>query len=718
LTTPIIGTATSRVDGRVKVRGEAKYSAEYQREGLLHGYVVLSDIPSGRIIGVDTSQAEEIAGVVKILTHENAPRLVGDPEEWQDQVAPSGQPFRPLQGDEILYGQQPIALVVGETFEVVRYASRLLRFEYRRAKHQCDFEGARGTDSYEAPEGKSGFTPRQDSGNESARAFDSSPFKISQTYLTPSQHHNPMEPHVTIAEWNKGELTVWSKTQGVSNSRSFLARIFEIKEESVQVKSPYVGGAFGSGLRPQYQVVLAAMAAKELKRPVKVVLTRSQMFSFGHRPKIQQEVKLSADTDGNLTSLSHRAWSETSTFEHFTPSVVNWGGSLYACPNRSLEHRLVPLNVYTPLDMRAPGGATGMHALECAMDELAYELKMDPLDLRLQNYAEVEPSTGRPYSSKELRECYRQAASKFGWSNRKMEPRSHRRGDYLVGLGMAGGIWEVGYQGAKVRVTLSVRDGLRIATGSSDIGPGTYTIVAQIAADTLGYFLPEDVKVELGDTSLPRAPLQGGSMTAASVGTAVRLACGQLKKKLKKLAQQEGVCADLPPREILRRSGTADISHVGTNEGKDDEVEHAMYAHSTSFVEVEVHKRLGNIKVSRMVLAIAAGKIINPTTATSQALGCAVWGVGMGLREESFLDGEVGKFINHNLAEYHVPVNADIPDTKVIFVEEDDPHVNPMGVKGIGEVGLVGVSAAIANAIFHATGKRVRKLPVLLDDVL
>ena len=716
--TQTIGKPTARIDGRKKVTGKARYSAEYPRDGLLHGYAVLSQIPAGRITAVDTSEAEKVSGVVKVFTHQNAPKLVADPEKWQDQVAPPGEPFRPLQSDRIVYGQQPIALVVGETFEVVRYASRLLKFEYQTSEHQCDFESAKDSDSYAVPEGKLGFDAPPDTRGEPAEAFASAPFKVARTYITPSQHHNPMEPHASIAEWSDGKLTVWSKTQGVSNSRSYLAQIFEIEEENVQVKSPYVGGAFGSGLRPQYQVVLAALAAKELKRPVKVVLTRSQMFSFGHRPKIHQELKLSADKDGNLSSLSHRAWSETSTFEHFAPTIVNWGGSLYKSPNAEFQHHLVPLNVYTPMDMRAPGGVTGVHALECAMDELAYELQMDPLELRLQNYVEVDPNSGLPYSSKELRQCYRQAADKFGWSARKMEPRSHRRGDCLVGMGMASGIWEVMYMGASVRVSLSVREGLKVCTGSSDIGPGTYTIVAQIAADTLGYCAPEDVEVVLGDTSLPQAPLQGGSMTAASVGSAVQLACRELKQKLEDLARTKGLCVDLPPSEILRRSGTAEMSHVGTNEIDDEKKQHARYAHSTSFVEVEVHQRLGSIKVTRMVLACAAGKILNPTTAASQVLGSAVWGVGMALQEQSFLDSTVGKFINHNLAEYHVPVNADIPDTHVILVPEEDPHVNPLGVKGIGEVGLVGVSAAIANAVFHATGKRVRKLPIQLDALL
>ena len=460
------------------------------------------------------------------------------------------------------------------------------------------------------------------------------------------------------------------------------------------------------------------MAARELKRPVKVVLTRSQMFSFGHRPKIHQELKLSADKEGNLTCLDHRAWSETSTFEHFAPTIVNWGGSLYTSPNASFGHYLVPLNVYTPLDMRAPGGATGVHALECAIDELAYEVGMDPLDFRLRNYPEVDPNSGLPYSSKELRECYRQAASKFGWEERKFEPRSHRRGDLLIGQGMAGGIWEVMYMGASVRVTLNARNGLTVATGSSDIGPGTYTVIAQVAADTIGDFRADEVKVELGDTSLPQAPLQGGSMTAASVGSAVQAACRELKKKIDRIAEEKNLCKELPAREILRRSGTEQVSQETTNEVEQEDPKYAKYAHSASFVEVEVHPRLATIKVTRMVLATAAGKILNPTTAAGQVLGCAVWGVGMALQEESYLDRDSGRFINHNLAEYHVPVNADIPDTKVLFVHEDDPHVNPLGVKGIGEVAMVGLSAAVANAVFHATGKRVRELPIRLDDLL
>lgn len=711
-----VGKGATRLEGRAKVTGQARYSAEYPVEGLLHGYVLLGSVVRGRIVSIDSSRAEAVEGVVKVFTHLNSPPLNPDPEKWRDGVAPKGEPFRPLQTEKILYGQQPVALVVGESFEVARYASRLVEIDYEEEAHCCDFEEALGS-SYPAPEGKMGFDLPPETRGTPEENFAQAPFRVHQSYSTPSEHHNPMEPHATIAKWQDDRLTVWTKTQGVSNSKEFLAAVFELEENQVQVISPYVGGAFGSGLRPQYQVVLAAQAAKVLQRPVKVVLTRPQMFSFGHRPAIKQEVKLSAGRDGKLTCLSHKAWSATSRFEHFTPTIVNWGGSLYATPHATFEHYLVPMDIYTPLDMRAPGGATGMHALECAMDELAYLLGMDPLEFRLVNYAERDHNSGNPYSSKELRACYQQAAQEFGWSERRPEPGSQRRGELLIGWGMASGIWEVMFMECTARVSLGRNGRLQVDVGSSDIGPGTYTVAAQMAGDILGVSA-DKVRVTLGDTSLPKAPLQGGSMTAASVGCAVAKASRELAEKVRRLAREHEVSVDFPLSEILRKTKTEELSHTATSSPEEEKEEWAKFAHSTAFVEVEVHPRLGTLRVTRMVLASAAGRILNPVTAGSQVLGSAVWGVGMGLLEESVLDPVLGRFINHDLAEYHVPVNADIPDTRVLLVPEEDPHVNPLGVKGIGEVGMVGVSAAIANAIFHATGKRVRSLPITLDKVL
>jgi xanthine dehydrogenase YagR molybdenum-binding subunit len=510
----------------------------------------------------------------------------------------------------------------------------------------------------------------------------------------------------------------------------------------VRVLSPFVGGAFGVGLRPQYQLFLAVMAARQLKRSVKVTLTRQQMFTLGCRPQTIQRVQLGAARNGRLRAVSHQAIAATSRFEDYTEPVVNWSGELYSCRNVMSRHDVAELDLNTPCDMRAPGATWGVFALESAMDELAYKLQIDPLELRLKNFAEKKDlNTGMKFSSNALGECYRQGAERFGWSSRVAAPRSMRDGETLIGWGLATGVWHAIQFPASARAVLTADGKLRVGSGTEDIGTGTYTIMTQIAADALG--LPiEDVTFELGDSTLPPAPVQGGSFTAASVGSAVKAACDKVCKKVFNAARKvkdsplsgarlsEVTFRDSritlnsdPSRSVsildaMRLAKNSRIEEVASAKPGAKAQRHIRHSHSAVFAEVRVDPDLGSIEVSRMVSAIAAGRILNPKTARSQIMGAIVMGVGMALQEESVIDHKFGRFMNHSFGEYHVPVHADIPDIDVIFVEEKDSIVNPLGVKGLGELGIVGTAAAIANAVFHATGQRIRTLPITLDKLL
>jgi xanthine dehydrogenase YagR molybdenum-binding subunit len=449
---------------------------------------------------------------------------------------------------------------------------------------------------------------------------------------------------------------------------------------------------------------------------VRVSLTRQQMFTFGHRPETWQRMRLGASADGRLQALAHEAVAATSQFEDFQEAVVNWSGMLYRCENVAFSHKLVKLDVYTPMDMRAPGATWGVYALECAMDELAAELGIDPVELRLRNYAESDQNEDAPFSSKELRACYRLGAERFGWSRRSPAPRSMRDGTALIGWGMATGVWEAMQEAATARAVLGADGRLTVSSGTADIGTGTYTIMTQIAAETLGLPLAK-VTFELGDSRLPRAPIEGGSWTAASVGSAVKAACEKVRGRLSQLAGRlDGGATAIA--DIMRRAGVDTIEEKATTEPSREHEKYSLYSHSAVFAEVRVDQELGTVRVPRVVSAVAGGRILNPKTARSQVLGSVVWGIGMALEEESVLDHAVGRFMTHNLADYHVPVHADVHDIDVIFVDERDDVVNPLGAKGLGEIGIVGVAAAIANAVYHATGKRVRDLPITLDKLL
>ncbi|MBC8651563.1 xanthine dehydrogenase family protein molybdopterin-binding subunit [Pseudomonas sp. MTM4] len=726
------GQPIDRVDGPLKVTGQARYAGEFHVPGLLYGSVVNSGIARGRIVSIDASAAEAVPGVVLVLTHQNRPPIASYDEPYEDDDAAEGSPFRPLFNDRILYSGQPIALVVAENLELARYAGSLVRVEYDREPHRTDLlselESAHKAPAELPP-------PRGDVD----AALRGAPLRLDLEYSTPVEHHNPMEPHASTVHYlPEGKLEIYDKTQGVQNCMRYVEGVFGM-EGKIRVLSPFVGGAFGSGLRPQHQLPLAVMAALKLKRSVRVTLKRQQMFTFGYRPRTVQRFAIGAAANGQLVAISHQAIGQTSSFEDFTEHEVEWSGMLYQCPNVKLDYQLVPLDVYTPLDMRAPGAAIGVFALECAMDELAYAAKVDPLTLRLTNYAERNGNEDKPYSSKELRQCYEQGAERFGWSRRSMEPRSMRDGNQLIGWGLATGVWEAMQMPASAKACIEPDGRLVVSSATADIGTGTYTVMTQIAAAAMG--LPmERVEFRLGDSNLSQAPLEGGSATVSSVGSAVQQACEALCQKILDTAQQTPVSpftgAKLDDVEFVdgqmrlkaAPAHSVEIEQVvavtGVLEAEvsiepgEKRNEYSTATHSAVFVEVRVDETLGTVKVSRVVSAVAAGRVVNPKTAGNQIAGGVVWGISQALHEETMIDHALGRYMNHNLSEYHVPVNADIGEVDVIFVEEKDEIVNALGSKGVGEIGNVGVAAAVANAIYHATGKRVRDLPITMDKLL
>ena len=734
-----IGKEMSRVDGVAKVTGAAKYAVEFAAKNAAYGYIVQSEIAKGTITAIDTREAEKQAGVIKIFTHLNAPKLAFTDKKDKDEFALSETPFRALYTDKIMFSGQPVALVVAETFEQARFAANLVKATYKEEKSATRVEDLLAK-AYVAPAqpGQPAPKPRGDAAN----ALKNAAVKVEAEYTIPIEHHNPMETHGAIAAWEGDKLTIFDKSQYVYNVRNHLASIFGIAAENVQVISPFVGGAFGASLRPNYYPLLAAMAAREVKRPVKVSFTRRQMFTgHGYRPYTLQKISLGADEKGKLTAIIHEAVNNTSTFEDYADGATNFTKTIYACPNLKTTEKLVKTDLPTPFAMRAPGAVSGMFALESALDELAYKLKIDPMELRLINYAETDPESGKPWSSKALRECYKNASERFGWSKRNPEPRSQRDGRWLVGWGMATGTWGAFQNAATVRIALKADGTAHVSSATSDIGPGTYTVITMIAAEFLG-LPPEKVKFELGDTKFPKSPAQGGSWTTASVGSAVQMAARNIGAKLIELANKDAnslfktakpidvemtdgklqikgdASKSISIGDLMKKNNQAEIVEVYEAKPSPERNKYAMQAHGAQFVEVKVDEDLGVIKVTRIIEATACGKIMNPKAAHSQEMGGVVWGIGMALHEATEIDHRYGRMTNHSLADYHVPANADVHLIETTFVEEDDKIVNELGVKGMGELGMVGIPAAIANAVFHATGKRIRNLPITPDKLI
>ena len=735
------GRALPRVDGLAKVTGSAPYAGDFALPDMLYGVVVSSRIARGRITGYDLDAALAVPGVERIYTCLDRPRMPASAHRWRDMVGPPGRPFRPLYDTRILYAGQPVALVIAREFEIARDAAARVGVRYEAEAHATKLE--RYLDqAYVPPKKREGIPPPAEPRGDAERAFAEADCRIVGEYVSPAEYHNPIELFGSLAWWEGGQLKVYDKTQGAAATAQYLASVFGLGVDEVQVISPFVGGAFGSALRPQYQLFLAAMAARDLDAPVRVQLTRPQMFSFGYRPRTRQRVGIGTVASGSLRAITHDAIAGTSVFEDYQEAVVNWAGKLYACDNVRTGYELVKLNLYSPQDTRAPGAALGLYALEAAIDEMAHASGVDPVAFRLANDSDRDRDMDLPYTSKALRSALEQGAAAFGWNERSPTPRGTRDGHTLIGHGMASGVWDAMQMQASAVATLRADGRLEVGSATADMGTGMYTVMVQVAADTLG--LPAArITARLGDSSLPMAPLAGGSWSAASVGAAVENATLALAKKLHAIAARLPDSAFVGSRfdqvafedgELRLRAAperairletllaaSGDDAITATAKAALDPASQKRWArntHGAQFVEVGVDEELGVVQVRRVVAAIAAGRIINPLTARSQIIGGVVMGIGMALHEEAMLDDRLGRMVNRNLGEYHVPAHADIPPIEVIFVDEPDPEVNQLGVKGLGEIGIVGTAAAVANAIFNATGRRVRELPITLDKLI
>jgi xanthine dehydrogenase YagR molybdenum-binding subunit len=733
----VIGQPLDRTDGVLKVTGQARYSGDNSEAKLAHAVLITSTVAKGRIASIDTARAQAMPGVLLVMTHQNAMRLPngGVP----DAQPPAVRKLTLLQTNDVRYSNEPVAVVVAETLEQARGAARFVDIRYEAAMPNADFERAKGS-AYQ-PEKMMGRAITTRRGDVDA-GLRQGPARLDAVYTTPNEHHNPMEPHATLARWDGPKLTLYDSTQGVSGTRSAVAKFFGMRDDDVRVICPFVGGGFGCKGSAWSHVVLAAMASKQTGRPVKLVLDRPQMFGMvGNRPFTEQRIQVSARPDGTMTGMRHDVIATTSTFEDWTESSAIVTRMMYAVPNQSTSHRLVKLDVGTPTFMRAPGETSGSFALESAMDEMAYRLGMDPLALRIKNYADMEPQDKKPWSSKALLECYRAGADKFGWSRRSAAPRSMREGNTLVGWGMATATYPANRSEASAIARILPDGTAMVASGTQDLGTGTYTIMTQVAADALGFPL-DYVRFALGDSSLPKAPVSGGSQSAASVSPAVQAASKQARDQLIAMAiadrgspvaglAQEDVTVSNgwvvsvsapdkrdPAAAVIARNGGKPIEAIATARPGDEKKQYSFHSFGAVFAEVHVDADLGTIRVPRIVGVYDVGTLINEKTAHSQLMGGIVWGVGSALLEKSYLDVRYGRYTNANLAEYHVPVNADIGLLDISFVGQPDPHINPLGARGIGEIGITGVAGALANAVYHATGVRVRDLPLTLDKVM
>lgn len=710
-----VGASAARVDGPAKVTGGARYSAEFHPEGLAYAATHDSTIPAGRIVAISTGAAERAPGVLLVLTHLNADRLQYQAPAERPAVDPvTGEQIKVLQDDKILFSGQPIALVVAATQAQALYAASLVRVSYQPdPAPRLRFDASLAVPTSETA-AKKGRGPETKKGDADA-AYAAASVHVEATYLTAREQHNAMEPHATVAQWQGDQLTLWSKTQWVGNEGDEIARRFGIASDNVRVINPYVGGAFGSALRTWPHVTLAAMAARRAGRPVRLELTRRQLSTaIGFRPETRQRVALGATLDGRLTAMIHEVTGQTSTYEEFAEGALAPAATTYACSNRRTRYGLVPMDVSTPCPMRGPGWATGLIGQEMAMDELAEALKLDPVELRLRNFAERDPMKDLPWSSNKLRDCYRNGAERFGWSRRTAEPRTMRDGRDLVGFGMATAIYHVARYPTSASATLFADGTVTVRCATTDMGPGTYTSATQVAADALD--VPMDrVRFELGDSTYPAAKEHGGSTTMASVGSAVQAACAALKSKLAALASSLGT-NDL--EGLLHRAGLQSLAAEASAAPSDKAKAHSSVGFGAVFAEVCVDPGLCTIRVKRLVGAYDAGRIVNPRLAHSQCIGGMVGGIGMALLEEAEWDANLGRVANATIAEYLLPVSADVQELDATFVESEDPIISPLGVKGVAELGLCGVAPAIANAVWHATGKRVRQLPITPDRLL
>jgi xanthine dehydrogenase YagR molybdenum-binding subunit len=732
-----IGQPLTRRDGVLKVTGAARYAADNHPAGMLYAVVAVSSIARGRVVALDVRAAKSHAGVVEVMTPANKPALAQDPDEKSNPFM-----FRLdlLQNDRIRYANQPIAVVIAETLEAATEGAALLSPRYQTEPARVGLDAAESFVPSSVGVGNPTAVHRGDV--EAGLAVASK--RIAVTYETAPQYHNAMEPHGIVAAWNGDQLSIDTPSQGLVMAQGRLAGLFGISPSNIHIRSPFLGGGFGSKGFISGPQVLGIMAARMVGRPVKLVLRREQMFGpVGHRAPTRQTLRLGADNEGKLTVLDHRTRTTSSTFDDFFEPASDASHTLYASPAISTSHDAVRVDTGTPLFMRAPGEATGSIALESAIDEMAHACGMDPLAFRLANYAEVEPISGKPFSSKALRECYTQGAARFGWKRRALAAREMRDHDgLLVGWGVGTATFPALMFQAEAKAVLRRDGGGAMAIGAHDMGQGASTALAQIAADSLGLYI-DQVAFISGTSDLPDAGIAGGSAHTATAGMAIYNAGADVVARLADLATSDdrsplygagnaGVIArggrlfrrDDESRsesyaDILGRAGLAAIEGRGKSAADPAaQSTYAMHAHGAVFAEVKVDPDLGQMRVTRVVGAFAAGRIINPRMVRSQLCGGMTWGVSFALHEHAVMDARSGRPMNPNLAEYHVPVNADVPSIEAIMVEERDPHVNALGIKGVGEIGVTGSAGAVANAVWHATGVRVRKFPITLDRLI
>ena len=683
-----LGEPVARKDGPLKVTGTATYAADHRIPKLTHAAVVQSTIAKGTIREIDTKKAAGAPGVLAILTHENTPRLV--PLTEYSNEGEYSEHHHPLQDNQIYFNGQYVALVVAETWEQARDAANMIRVSYDPVTPAIDLDANEG--SATAPESFYKRDNLQVERGNTAEGLNRADVKIEAVYRTPLQHNNALEPHATIASWEGGKLTLYETTQWLAGMQSVVSKSLGIPAEQVHVISPFVGGGFGCKGFVWPHSVLAAVAARQVQRPVKLVVRRQEMFSsVGHRGRTRQEIALGATKDGKLTALSTKTLTETSIWGHHMEPAGVGQSILYACPNLTMTHHVAKLNLDSPAPMRAPGEAPGTFALESAMDELAVKLGMDPVELRVRNHADQDPEKERPWTSKHLLECYEHGTRKFGWEKRDPKPRSMRAGRMLAGWGMATALYPAGQRPGTATVKVLPDGSALVETASHDLGTGTYTSLAQIAASELGIPV-ERVRCHIGDSALPKAGVSGGSTTSASIGPAVQMAAREAKTK--------GV-------------GFGETKQVDPKEQKK-----TSYSFGAHFVEVHVDPDLGHVRVTRVVSVMDIGRVINRKTATSQIRGGVIWGLSLALLERSLVDTRQGRMVTRNLADYLIPVNADSPNIEVEFLDIPDYEFNSLGVRGIGEIGITGSGAAVANAVYHATGIRVRDLPITVEKLL
>ena len=726
-----IGQPLPRVDGRAKVTGAARYAAEFDQPDQAYAVIVTSTVGLGRVTGIDTEEAARLPGVIAIISHQNAPRLPY--REHKGFIDPaSGERLHVLQDEQVRFFGQPVAVAVAETLDQAEHAALAVRVAYEARTPATRIESAETVAPSEADSAR----------GDADAALLQAPVTIDATYGIARENHNPMEPHATVAAWDGDRLTLWSKSQFVVNEQAEIAAVFGLPAENVRVVCPFIGGAFGTALRVWPHVTLAALAARQVGRPVKLVLTRRQMFyTTGHRPRTAQRIALGADRDGRLSALIHEGTGETSRYERFVEALTTVAPYLYSCPNVRTRYRLAPLDSSTPTFMRGPGEASGIFALECALDELAVELGSDPIELRRRNEPAIDEGENRPFSSRSLVTCYEAGAARFGWERRDPRPGSMRDGRMLVGWGTATATYPVFRAPASARARLMPDGTAEVETAASDMGPGTYTSMTQVAADALG-LSPSQVRFQLGRSDFPPTPPHGGSMTMASVGSAIHAAClavldqaieratsddrsarrgvpaGSVEVRDGRLSLRDDRARSQSYAEIVALGDGRPIEAEASSAAGDERQRFSMHAFGAVFVEVAVDPDLGMVRVRRAVGAYGAGRIVNPRLAHSQCIGGMVGGIGMALMEQTALDARDGRPVNASMADYLVPVNLDIGTLDALFVEEHDPHVNPLGVKGLGEIALVGMAPAIANAVFHATGRRVRDLPIRIENLL